>query len=356
MNRPGMNSPGMNSPGMIGAAVTLDFDPAREAPLGARLRRLYHAEDHAAFQSLLRLAITHLGAIAAPSLPHLLFLLRYGERACLEPALLQGLLDQLRDRAAGDDSLRPVWQAVARRQVFRTGLQARRRGPLTLVSLGLHCLPWILVNRWGFREAAHYTSLQNPFCMAMHKADLVVQAIATDFADYADPASMRETTTPQGQRIAMRQDGGAVWNHHRGPAWLDPDYAGLCQSLALRAAAFRQSCRQPGLVFLMGDCRIDHTPAAPIPFLALLRAALAQATGQAECRLILTSQSRRGGASGTAWLDAHTALVAAPYPHPRYIWANDQDAETEAGIGFEQGYAEALQGCLARWGLVTEAA
>jgi hypothetical protein len=336
---------------MKAEAAGLDFDLVLEAPLGARLRGLLRAEEHAAFQALLCQAILHLGAIPDPSLPHLLFLLRYGERACLEPALLQALLDQLQDRAATDAGLRPVWQAVARRQQFRLGLQARRRGPLTVVSLGLHCLPWTLVNRWGFRNAPQYIALQNPFCLALHKANTVTQAIAQDFAHYAKPALMRETTTPQGQRIAMRQDGGAVWNHHRGPAWLDPDYAGLRHSLALRAAAFRDSCRQPGLVFLMGDCRIGLPLKAPPAFLAPLRAALAEATGQPGSRLILTSQPRRGGAAGQQWLDDTTALIAAPYPHPRYAWANDDEAESEAGLDFEQGYAEALLACLIRWGL-----
>lgn len=331
--------------------TTLDIDLAQEAPLGARLRRLFHSEDHAAFQSLLRLAITHLGEIPDPSLPHLLFLLRFGERACLDPALLQTLLDGLRERAEADAGLRPVWQAVARRQAFRLRQRARRQGPLTLVSLGLHCLPWTLVNRWGFRDAPQFAVLQNPFCMALHKADTVVRAIANDFVGYAEPALMRETTTPQGQRIAMRQDGGAVWNHNRGPAWLDEDYAGLRRSLATRAEAFRQSCRAEGLVFLMGDSRVDVPPKAPIPFLAPLRQALARATGQPDCRLILTSQPRRGGERGLAWLEDGTALVAAPYPHQRYTWANDDEADSAEGLDFEQAYAEALLACLTRWGM-----
>ncbi|MGK7862661.1 hypothetical protein [Falsiroseomonas sp. E2-1-a4] len=336
---------------MTAEAASLDFDPAREAPLGGRLRRLFHDEEHAAFQALLRQAILQLGAIPNPSLPYLQFLLRFGERACLEPALLQSLLDGLRGRATADAGLRPVWQAVARRQEFRLRLRARRQGSLTLVSLGLHCLPWTLVNRWGFRDAPQFIALQNPFCLALHKAATVADAIAQDFAGYAEPALMRESTTPQGQRIAMRQDGGAVWNHHRGPAWLDPDYEGLRRSLALRAAAFRESCRLPGLVFLMGDSRIDLPLQAPPAFLAPLRAALAQATGQPGSRLILTSQPRRGGPAGLEWLDEATALVAAPYPHPRYIWANDDEADSEAGLDFEQGYAEALLACLTRWGL-----
>ena len=325
-------------------------DFADEARLGARLRRLFHAEAHAAFQALLRQAILRLAELPEASPSHLAFLLRFSERACLEPAVQQQLLDQLRDRAQTDPELRPIWQAVARRQVFRIRLHGLRRGPMALVSLGLHCLPWTLVNRWGFREAAQFETLQNPFCLALHKADTVTQAIATGFAGYAAPASMRETTTPNGKRIAMRRDGGAVWNHHRGPAWLDEDYAGLRNSLALRAEAFRESCGAQGLVFLMGDCRITD-PAAPIPFLAPLRAALAEATGQPRCRLILTSQGRRGGEGGVAWRDEATALISAPYPHPRYIWANDDQADSAEGLDFEQSYAEALLACLTRWGL-----
>ncbi|MBU8539922.1 hypothetical protein [Falsiroseomonas tokyonensis] len=328
-----------------------DVDLTQEGPLGASLRQLFHAEKHEAFQSLLRQAVAHLDRIAQPSLSHLLFLLRFGERACLEPSLLQGLLDALRDRAEQDAGLRPVWQAVARRQDFRLRLQAGRKGPLTLVSLGLHCLPWTLVNRWGFRDTPQFISLQNPFCMAVHKADTVVQAIAQDFGAYAEPALMREATTPQGQRIAMRQDGGAVWNHHRGPAWLDEDYAGLRQSLTLRAESFRQSCRAEGLVFLMGDSRVDVPPKAPIPFLAPLRQALARATGQPDCRLILTSQPRRGGTRGLTWLEDGTALIAVPYPHPRYVWANDDEADSAQGLDFEQAYAEALLACLQNWGM-----
>ncbi len=328
-----------------------DFNPSPVPAIDQALRRLLHRGEYAAFQALLRQAIRHLDASPDASLPHLVFLLRFSERACLEPALLQALLDGLADRAAADSRLWPVWQAVARRQDFRLRLQARRRGPLTLVSLGLHCLPWTLVNRWGLRDASQFLALKNPFCMALHKAETVAQAIAQDFAGYAEPALMRESTTPQGQRIAMRQDGGAVWNHHRGPAWLDPDYAGLRRSLDLLAAAFRDSCRQDGLVFLMGDCRLDLPLKAPPAFLAPLRAALAQATGQPDSRLILTSQPRRGGASGMEWLDDATALVAAPYPHPRYTWANDDEADSEAGLDFEQGYAEAVLACLTRWGL-----
>lgn len=326
----------------------LDF--SREGPLGTRLRRLFHAEDHAGFQALMRQAIRRLDEVDEPSPQHLAFLLRFSERACLEPALLEDLLNRLLDRAQSMPELLPIWQAVRQRQDFRTRLQAQRRGPLTLVSLGLHCLPWTLVNRWGFREASQFEALQNPFCLAMHKAGTVTEAIAGDFATYAEPEAMREATTPQGQRIAMRRDGGAVWNHHRGPAWIDDSYAGLRQSLAQRAEAFRASCRAEGLVFLMGDCRIDR-PEGPIPFLAPLRAALARATGNPRDRLILSSQPRRGGAAGLHWLDAETALLSAPYPHPHYVWANDDTADSAEGLAFEQAYATALLTCLARWDL-----
>ncbi|MBU8545413.1 MULTISPECIES: hypothetical protein [Roseomonadaceae] len=326
----------------------LDF--TRESAIGPRLRHLFHIEAYGEFHALIAEAGARLAEIAEPSQAYLLFLLRFGERACLPPSAIEQVLSQLRPRAMADDALRPVWQAVARRQVFRGRLHGLRRGPLTLVSLGLHCLPWTLVNRWGFREAGQFATLHNPFCLAVHKAETVAATIATDFAHYADPAEMREAVTPQGQRIAMRRDGGAVWNHNRGEPWMAQDYAGLRAAIAAKAEAFRQSCRAEGLVFLMGDCRIDD-PAAPIPFLDPLRAALAAATGQNRPRLILTSQSRRGGRDAVSWLDRETALISAPYPRPRYIWADDDQADSAEGLTYEHGYAVSLLRCLMRWGL-----
>ncbi|MGX9962989.1 hypothetical protein ACVFYP_06675 [Roseomonas sp. F4] len=330
------------------ATTTPPLDFTQEGPLVRQLRQSYHAEAYAAFQALMMEAAARVEDLAAPSQSHLMFLLRFGERACLPPPLIQDLLTRLRGRAMQDETLKSVWQAVARRQVFRTRLHALRRGPLALVSLGLHCLPWTLVNRWGFRTADQFVSLFNPFSMAVHKAATVAEAIATDFASYADPADMREARTPQGQRIAMRRDGGAVWNHNRGDSWLADDHARLRASLAAKAEAFRQSCRAPGLVFLMGDCRIDD-PAAPIPFLDPLRAALRGVTGLPNPRLILTSQRRRGGRDDLTWLDADTALISAPYPHPRYVWADDDQADSADGLAFEHGYAVALLRCLVRW-------
>ncbi|NKC33569.1 DUF1796 family putative cysteine peptidase [Falsiroseomonas selenitidurans] len=340
---------------MAGEAALAELDFTNGTAVELRLRGLYSAEEDGAFQALLAEAIGRVAEIARPGPSQLNFLLHQAERSCLEPERIAALLAALHGRAEADAALGATWRAVARRQAFRAALADHRMAQPALVSLGLHCLPWKLLNRWGFRDRAQFTALHTPFSMALHKRDEVLRALATDFADYAEPSLMRESTTPSGQRIAMRQDGGAVWNHHRGPAWLEPDFAPLRRLLARRIASFRTACALPGAVFVMADCRIQD-PAAPIPFLAPLRAALARLSGRPRPFLLLTSQSRRGGAARLDWLDAETAHLAAPYPHPHFIWADAASVDSEEGLGFEHFYAQGVLACLTAWGFFARGA
>lgn len=314
-----------------------------------RLRQLFDLERYGEFQDLLEDTIARPDELADTAEGNLCYLLHFAERACLEDRHIAALLTWLRPRCATMPALRKAWGAAAARRRWRQRLHASLVAPLELVSVGLHCLPWTLGNRWGFRSRAHFATTLNPFCLAIHKPDRVIAALRDDFAGYAEAGAIRLGKTPRGHTIAMRTDGSAVWNHNRGEAWLGDGYRGLIEGMARKAEAFRASARRPEAVFVVANAGVFFVD-EPIPFLGPLREALTQATGRPDARLILTAQPR-GGEAGDLWLDRNTALLVRPYPARDYIWSDDETADSEAGLAYERGYASGIFACLLRWNL-----
>jgi hypothetical protein len=329
-------------------------DPETEAACRARLRDLFEAERYAEFQQQITAAIARIDPDGTPDPGHLAWLLRLGGRACLDHSTFDDLLARARPSCRRSPELRLAWGAAATRARFRQLLAAALPASFELVSIGLHCLPWTLGNRWGFRTAAQFATSLNPFCLAIHKPAGVIAALADDFATYAEAEALRITTTPRGHRIPMRADGTAVWNHNKEAWWFRDGFAPLLDGMRRKAEAFRASARNPGAVFLLGNAGVFDAD-EDVPFLPALREALAHATGRADSRLILTAQPR-GGSDGQRWIGRDTVLLVRPYPARDYAWYDDDTADSAAGLTFERGYATAVLRCLHRWGIASREA
>ncbi|TDH63280.1 hypothetical protein E2C06_07885 [Dankookia rubra] len=263
----------------------------------------------------------------------------------IPPALPRALLRGLGGEAAG----RPG-TALARaqaRQAFRESAWAAGLARVPLLPLGLHCLPWNLPARWGFRSTPQAMEALNPFALAAHHLPVVLAALEEGWAGYAPPSAIHAVTTPSGRRLLRRQDGGAVWNHHAGPQWEEDGLAPLRLDLEILARRFERACAAPGVPLRV--CFLV-TEAAPDAALAQrLLAALRRRVRESRLGLFLLHNPIEGVPGATEHLLPEAVALRVPRPHPTYEWHLPGHFDSPAGFAFEHRIATALRDAIADW-------
>jgi hypothetical protein len=223
----------------------------------------------------------------------------------------------------------------------------------TIISLGMHCLPWTLLNRWGFRTPAQFIEDFNPFCLAIHKISGITDALKTDFATYAAPDEIMVVKSALGHPVALRRDRTAIWNHNQGAFWMQDECAILRANMNAKIANFRRTCRTEAPVFLIGNC-LDDYPKIELKFLPALKDALQAATGRPRNRLIITNQRAAPPGEKIFHIDDDTSFVYCPYPDKSYIWFDSKSVDSAAGLAYELDYVKSLFRCLRRWELTDQ--
>ncbi|MCB4820439.1 hypothetical protein [Roseicella aerolata] len=258
-------------------------------------------------------------------------------------ALLRGLTAE---GAAGPET------ALGRgrgRQAFREQVWTAGLARVPLLPLGLNCLPWNMPARWGFRSVPNAMEAFNPFALAAHQLSAVLAALEEGWAGYAPPGRIRAIATPGGQRLFLREDGGAVWNHHLGPAWEAEGFAALRLDLAVLARRFERAASAPRVplrvAFLVTEREAPDTALAERLLAAFQRRARGGRIG-----LFLLHMPPEGGAMPPEALGPDAVLLQAPPPRPGYQWHLPAHFDTAAGFAFEWRIMLALHDALLGWG------
>lgn len=337
------------------AAHDLARMPAMPAPL-ARLMQRHNAEvveRRFAAAALTMAEAVELIAVLADGMPAealvparawaLVRLEQYGAIA-LPPGLPRALLRGLGEPTAGPETaLGRAWA----RQSFREGVAAAGLAQVPLLPLGLNCLPWNLPARWGFRSAPNAMECLNPFALAAHQLPAVLAALEEGWADYAPAGGIRAIATPGGERILLREDGGAVWNHHLGPHWEEAGFAALRLDLEVLARRFERTASAPRVplrvAFLV-------TEAAPEPALAeRLLVALRRRARGGRVGVFLLHNPPEGEPGTPERFGPAAVALRAPLPRPGYQWHLPAHLDQPEGFAFEQRIATALRDAMAEW-------
>jgi hypothetical protein len=323
--------------------------------VGFRLRPheaegLYAAEDLAEFQAALQREVARLAdSLVPPAAGYVAFLLRFSEMACLAPARIHQVLEVAK-RSCKSPRFANLLNAAAQRQNFRTGEAEAIRGSVCLVTLGLPCVPWKIPNRWGLRSEPDYSACFNPFALAAHKPQGVIEALASDFSRYCRPDDLMMVTSQRGERVPARRDRCALWTHNAGAHWASDNFAPLMANMTWKIANFRAACRRPNPVFLMSNVPAPH--ADKVAFLPNLQQALRRHTGRHDNHIVLTNQT--AGAEGISLhrIDDTTIFFHCPYPKKGYFWNLDESVDSAEGVAYERRYVELIQESLAQFGLI----
>jgi hypothetical protein len=278
---------------------------------------------------------------------HLRYLLYQSEAACLAPETIARLLATMKTAMADSPDLEGALQAGRRRQRFRRLLSERLTGAPTLISLGLNCMPWSLLNRWGMRSERDFDRLATPFSLGVHKLKAVLRALDSDFFDYFYLPAIRTVESEKAHHIALRTDLTAMWNHNRGPYWLADECAALRANLDVKIENFRQACRSENAVFLIGKSPTNY-PTRPVQFLPNVNESLKRYTGRAQNRLIIFNEF--ADTAAIHQLDPFSVVVNCPYPASAYVWFDVDTVDTPEGLDYEHDCVAAATRILIDWG------
>lgn len=273
-------------------------------------------------------------------------LIRFSQFACVGSTPTDKLLRAMKSLTEIHPGLE-IPLAAARRRAR----QQLQRSDITLVSLGLNCVPWLILNRWGFRSPSAFVHEFNPFSMAIHTVEGVVEALATDFSTYFSNDEVFPIRSTNGHPMMARKDRSAVWNHNAEEYWLRDDCLELRNNLAGKIANFRSSCRQEIPVFVLADYPTQY-PADAFQFLAPLKAALRQYTGHDADYLILTSHRRVPDKGILHCVDETTFFFRCPQPNQKYVWWEPDCVDSPSGLAYEEEYMSLIRSCLERWNLL----
>ncbi len=328
-------------------AMNLDTDANAAV---THLSVLYNLDELDVVQAALARMVEGVLASRGASDAYLCYLIDKAEQSCLPKKTIGDLINLVgaREELSGDLAL--AFTAARRRQLFRVS-QAPRAAGSRLISLGLNCLPWTLLNRWGLRQPHQFSADYNPFCQASHKMAGLTEALQSNFSTYAGPDEIALVKSAFGRELAMRRDRSVVWNHNKSSYWLNDDFKNLRTNLEAKIGNFRSTCIAENAVFLISNCPDDY-PRHDFAFLKYLQAGLSVVTGKENNKIILIKQRGGRNPDQIAKIDPCTLYFYCPYPDGNYEWWNNATANDEIGIGYEERFLRLLFNCLDTWGLL----
>ncbi|TCZ65905.1 hypothetical protein [Roseicella aquatilis] len=342
------------------AAQDLARVPVMPAPLARRLLRHNQeaVERRFAAAALTMAELVELVAALADGMPAealapvrawaLMRIEQYGATA-LPPGLPRALLRGLdREGRAKEEGAGTALGRAWARQAFREAAWRAGLHRVPLLPLGLNCLPWNLPARWGFRGAADAMEAFNPFALAAHHLPTVLEALEQGWASYAPPGGIRAIAMPGGQRIPLREDGGAVWNHHVGEAWEAEDFAALRLDLRVLARRFERLCAAPRLPLRVAFLLTEQEAPEAAPAGRILAALRRRAPDGRTC-LVWLHNPPAGEAAAPEPLGPDCVALRLPAPRRGYQWHLPEHLDSAEGFAFEQRIAAALRDAITGW-------
>jgi len=309
-------------------------------------------EDSEALQHVLGQAIAALPDLAHTSDEYLIFLHRRTEQYCIGEDRRALLLQMMTARAheperAADCDLSRVLAAGQERRNFGAAFRAKFRG-VSFVPLGLNCMPWVLVNRWGLHDPQTYRRNLSPFAMAVHTIPGVAAAMEDGFASYAAVDQVMTITAPGGRPVVMRKDRGATWVHHDNKYFFTDDYANLRAAMAQRAASLSAACQAEHPVLMMNFVNSRY-PDQKLHFLPRLRRAIAAFTGRDDLRLFMSNTIHATEGEHVYKIDDRTCFFYCTAPEKGFKWNQDANLDSATSMAFERTYLTRIESCLDLW-------
>lgn len=323
------------------------------AALCEHLDRLWEKQEFRAFQSQARRfnALIGEGAFAELTRSQAKQALWSAEAAALSAEEVAALIEKLRTAIPIKGGIARAVRASETRLRFRRGLAERFTGDFTAITLGLHCLPWKMFNRWGLRGADDFHRTYNPFSLGRHKYEALVTDLVEDFANYAPADKIFSVQTLKSHSVPVRRDRGALWSHHQGEFWSRDGFAELLRDLTERLDDFRASARLHNPVFVMAMTPFDY-PDEPIDRLDELHAALTRLTGGGAYHLLMSNPYIDTHGTRSFKVDDRTSYMYVPYPAKDYVWNEELTRNGREGLLFERAYAKEFRRNLVRWKLL----
>jgi hypothetical protein len=320
--------------GELGSVIDLTDSRARgEQPdLSAFLLRLVTllvADRYAVGQSDLIDALHTWLRDARLSLSTTVRLLSMIERYCAHAAVDDYWIDVFRRHASGSDEVAAFLQ---RHAAVKRNIQAA--ADVRIMSLGIHCLPWVLPNRWGLRTPQQLIELDSPFNLAGHDVSTLIRLFSTDFEGYTDPANIRLVTSAKGKIIPYNKMYRACFNHHRLPYWRENGFERLTAAINDKVENVRRLLRQPNLVLLVGNMAYENEAKAA----ELLRSLYSSIASRAVEPPLLIASTQRVYTMPPQIIRVGERIyhMNRPYPFPAYDWLTDLNSP--AGLQFEGDY------------------
>lgn len=256
---------------------------------------------------------------------------------------LLNMIERFRADSAVDEYwLKAFARHAAKREEIAAGLQrlaARKANApaaanVKILSLGIHCLPWVLLNRWGLRTEEDLFTLDSPFNLAGHDIPTLIRTFSTDFEGYTDPDNFGIVKSAKGKDLPVNKRFRAVFNHHRLPYWTDNNFERLLQALEKKVDNVRSILKQRNLVLLIGNASFETEKEAR-ESLSSLYSAVARISAEPPL-LIASAQRDFSRPPQITRLDERVYHMNRPYPSPDYVWITDMNGA--AGLQYERDY------------------
>ncbi len=252
------------------------------------------------------------------------------------PGVLAWLQEASEQSAVGWRELAPLAARIGGAAEIRQAFRAENGDRLaqgTYVSLGCECHPWVILNRWGFRDSLRDI---NPFCLGLHRMPKLLEFLEGGFGLYAQPENLSTRIHgASGQPMIVDDVFGVTWNHHRGTGWTGDGFARFRAQQSELIGNYRASSSRPGAIHVISrwiNFRPDRSGAQIARLLEAIRAAGAESP-----RLVILDFETDKLPPGIHRLSGEVQAISRPYPEG-YAWPglaaynSPQGAEWERSV------------------------
>jgi hypothetical protein len=205
---------------------------------------------------------------------------------------------------------------------------------IQFVSLGVDCLPWHMVNRWGFRPLVSDERQQLPMNLAIQTAQSCEAMFADDFAAFCDADQYTTIRSPYGFEVGFHRGYRFAFNHEVGKYWLANGCENLVKRYQQRVANFHSfGLAGPRIYVLRLRWKINLTE---------VERRLADFSVDDDYRLLVLDVRRTGDELRPE--RRSTIVRRIELPDDNHVWYDDFD--TEQGVRFELAIHDAIVDCV----------
>ncbi len=231
---------------------------------------------------------------------------------------------------------------VAERIQAMGRIQAAIRGQdLAVISVGENCYPWVVFNRWGFRDRPDRTDAEMIFNLAQCSTDGCT-AILQDKTDrLIDESVLTVAMKPNSYPMPANSAFGLEFNHEQGIHWTSGNFVKLRERYAARLAAFRTGLRARQRLFVHYTERNGDLDA--------FAEAIDEINPDRNYRVLIVDVWR--GRTAQLRNSAQVDHLRIDLPHPNYVWFRPDDLDSPEGVAFERAAVDRALGLVGELGV-----